>query len=196
MELGRYVRLLIQWWWLLVPGTVLAGGVAYWIARQTPPVYEATVTVMVDVPTRQESRYEDELLDEQLVNTYVHVAAMPFVLEEASRRLGLQLQTEELRARVRVRPTGAGTSLFTITTGGGTPADAEQLANAVAEVFVEQQPLQVGPTQMAAAVRVVQPARQPSGPARPRVLLDTLVGAVLGLVVLHCAVFGLRYLRS
>jgi capsular polysaccharide biosynthesis protein len=167
VELAQYLDLLNRWRWVMLSGVLAAAAVTFWIVRQVPATYESTATVLIDLATSRQTAYEDQLLNQQVVATYVQLADTTDVLRETAARLGLQTPPETLQHAVRVRPTGAGTSLFTITGIAATPTDAQQLANTLANVFVEQQTARLGANAAAGSLSVVQPARTPQSWASP-----------------------------
>src|SRR5205085_7618281 len=98
----RFAR---RWLPLLVIGPLVGGLVGYLVIRQVPPVYEATVTLLVEQgATGNTSIASDELAGAgQLAQTYSEAARTRPVLTEAAARVGLALSFRELQERVGAR---------------------------------------------------------------------------------------------
>ena len=47
MELRQYFTIILRWLWLIVLGTVLAGGTAYVVSKNTTPIYRATTILLI-----------------------------------------------------------------------------------------------------------------------------------------------------
>ncbi len=68
MEIKRYFSLLWRWSWLIIGGAVLAGGLAYLVNINTPPVYSASARLLIDEGPGSSSGndYSQILLEERL----------------------------------------------------------------------------------------------------------------------------------
>jgi len=90
LELRQYLNLLKKWWWLIVLGAVLAGGAAYVVSLNTPPVYEATATLLVTAgedPTLSGAQTNPIILS-RIASNYADLLDQPVVLEATAQRLG------------------------------------------------------------------------------------------------------------
>ena len=47
MEFEQYIRIVKKWLWLIAAGTLLAAGVAFGVSSVLPPVYRASVSLLV-----------------------------------------------------------------------------------------------------------------------------------------------------
>jgi capsular exopolysaccharide synthesis family protein len=47
MDLKRYIAPLLKWWWLVIVAAALAGGVAFYVTRQQPKLFQARTTLMI-----------------------------------------------------------------------------------------------------------------------------------------------------
>lgn len=131
----RFVR---RWLPRLLVGPLLGGLVGYAVIRQVPPVYEATVTLLVGQGIITNSSGTDQLLGaEQLAQTYAEAVRTRPVLTEAANQLGLPLSLRDLLDRVHARRV-ANTQLLRISAENTDPSVAAALANTVAQVFVSK----------------------------------------------------------
>ncbi len=194
MELRKYLFVLRRWWWLLVGGTLIAASTSFVVTLLVPPTYEAKVTLLVNVlATPGVPTLTDALLSQQLVKTYSQMAEQPVVLEQVIRRLGLPLGVGEVARMVKVQPI-RDTQLLNVVVEGRDPAQVRDIANTVAAVFIQQQNQRLAESQASNAISVVQEALLPVNPIAPRPLLNVLMAAAAGLLLMFGLVFLLEYL--
>ena len=131
----RFVR---RWFLLLLIGPLLGGLAGYAVIRQVPPMFEATVTLLVGQGMVTNSSGTDQLLGaEQLAQTYAEAVRTRPVLTEAANQLNLPLSMRDLLDRVHARRV-ANTQLLRISAEQTDPSVAAALANTVAQVFVSK----------------------------------------------------------
>ncbi|MEE8390808.1 MAG: Wzz/FepE/Etk N-terminal domain-containing protein, partial [Anaerolineae bacterium] len=87
IDLRQYIDVLLRWWWMIVLGTLLAGGSAFLVSMIMPPTYEATAGLVM-LKSRAElslgSGFQS-LTDEDM--TFGEAAQGQVVLERARQRL-------------------------------------------------------------------------------------------------------------
>lgn len=194
MELRRYLEVVARWWWLLIISTLLAGAVAFFYTRTLPPVYRATALLFVNqVAAPGTLTLSDALLNQQLAKTYSQMMVQPVVLEEVIERLGLPLSATTVGRMVSASPV-RDTQLLQITVEGSDPATIRDIANTLAQVFIARQAPYLPPGQTASALQVAQPALLPTQPIGPRVMFNTAVAALFGLLLALGVVAFLEYM--
>jgi len=138
MELRQYFAIILRWLWLIVLGTVLAGGTAYVVSKNTTPVYQASTTLLISQARNPTSPdYTAILTSERLAKTYAELLTKRPVLEEVARRLGLELKDGKFPATLNVQPV-RDTQLIKLTVEDEDRQLAAQIANTLPEVFIEQ----------------------------------------------------------
>jgi capsular polysaccharide biosynthesis protein len=163
-----------RWWWTVLLAAVIGGGTAYLVSRVIPPTYRATAQLFV-APSNPTVALQEVVLGQNLARSYVQLANAEVVLEPAMTRVGwTDLKTFRERTTIsHVRDTFVITVSFDL----DDPARAAAAANAIAETFAAQSGrLQ---SSLGGTVTIWQPATPPSEPESPRVLLNTILGAVL-----------------
>lgn len=194
MELRQYSAVLLRWWWLLVLGTVLAAGSAFAVSRGMPKEYKATTTLFINqVSNPGTLTYSDALLNQQLVKTYSQMAVQPVVLSAVRDRLKLPYNDTQLSRMITGQPV-QGTQLIEISVQGTNPVQIRDIANTLTAVFIQQQQPFLPKGQTNSAIRVAQPALAPIQPIGPNVKLDTVMAAVVGMLVALGVVALLEYL--
>jgi len=143
IELRAYLTVIRRWLWLIVLGTVLAGGTALIVSARTPPIYQAEATVAIVRPKAVitfEPQFETvsegfgdhvKALSAQVKNS----AVASQVVEE----LGSTLDPEERKVEallemVAARPDG---ELIKILVKADSPEKAAAIANAWARAYEE-----------------------------------------------------------
>ncbi|MFH1475068.1 MAG: hypothetical protein ABIG85_04335, partial [Chloroflexota bacterium] len=258
VDLRRQGQVVRSWLWLLIVGTLLAGGTAYLVSSALPKVYEARVTLIVgqSISTANPT-YNDILVSQRISQTYADLATTTPILAQVIADAGLDVKPDELRKRV-VASAPRDSTLVTITVQDGDPGRAADLANGIAaqlgaasaavagqsgqfQEFVREQVaatqaqlqetqaeidrLSALPARTAAEegqlqtlqgritslrgsiasllglsqsssnlITVVDPATAPEEPASPRVLLSTLLAALVGLLLALGIAFTAEYL--
>jgi non-specific protein-tyrosine kinase len=143
--------------------------------------------------TQNAITYNDALLSQQLVKTYSRMVQQPVVLEQVIERLQLPMEAAALGRLVSVQPIRE-TQLFEVAVEGTDPAGIRDIANTIAAVFVEQQGQQRLASQASSGLWVAQPALEPIEPIGPKPVLNAVLAAVLGLMVVVGVVALLEYL--
>jgi non-specific protein-tyrosine kinase len=145
MELRDYWYLLRKWFWLVILGALLAGGLAFVVSRNMTPVYQANTTLLVTPGSAQAlDNYSSLIASERLAQTYAELLGSGPVLQETQRRL--ELLTEE---SVPVDDTAYGfsvsaqpvrdTQLLRVAVSGTDPDLITTAANTLVQVFIEWQ---------------------------------------------------------
>jgi tyrosine-protein kinase len=139
IEVRRYTALLWHWAWLLALTTALAGGAAYFMAKRTTPIYQASSIVMVlEAPANQNTDYSNILTSQYLAQSYAMVMTTKPVLDEVASKLGLGTgSAEALQSMIQVTQI-ENTQLMKISVMDTDPSRAASIANMVVSVFAEQ----------------------------------------------------------
>jgi succinoglycan biosynthesis transport protein ExoP len=136
IELSWIFEVIRRRWWIIVGCTLLAAMLAFAITSQLPPVYRATVTILIE-PARdtRTSEYNILVAGERLALTYSEMLKGQPVLEAVISRLGLEETPETLAEMITAEPI-ADTQLILLTVTDSSPTKATLLANTLAEAFI------------------------------------------------------------
>ena len=193
MELRYYLTLLKRWWWLLLCMTLVFAGPVYYLTDLQPRTYRSSTTIFVNQSAAPGSiTYSDALLNQQLVKTYSQMAEQPVVLQEVAQQLPIALSVSELSDIVSAQPI-RDTQLIEIAVTGQHPVMMTDIANATAQLFIEQQQAELPPEQ-SSALRVAQPALVPTEPIGPNPLRNAILAGFLGLMLAGAVVMLYEYL--
>jgi len=135
IELRRIFYVIRRWLWLIIGCTLLAGVTAYYVTSKMPPVYNATVNILVE--PSQDSKtggYNDLVAGERLAITYSQMVTGRSILEEVISRLGLEENPTVLAKKVTAESI-KNTQLIRLSVEDSSATRATFLANTIAEVL-------------------------------------------------------------
>lgn len=194
MELSRVLSLLRRWWWMLALGALIGGGSAYGASQLMTPIYRASTTLLVNqTQTPGVIAYNDILTSERLTKTYSELITKRPVLDATISDLGVSLSTDELASFIDVEVV-QDTQLLRLSVEHPVPVQAQLLADSVAATFIEFN--DEDELSRTGTVSIVESADLPASPVRPRTSLNTLMGALVGLVVAGAIVVLYEYLDN
>jgi len=139
MELRKYIAIVRHWLWLIVLGTILAGGSAYVISKLTTPVYRATTTLVINQASNYTpvTDYTSLITSQQIAKTYVELIKKTPTLEAVIKNLKLNKTNQQLLGMMSVTAV-ANTTLLTISVEDENAVNAQTISNEIARVFVNQ----------------------------------------------------------
>jgi capsular polysaccharide biosynthesis protein len=181
---GGFLPVIVRWWWTLLAGTLLAGGVSYLAASTVTPTYEAKAKVLVgpvnaDVNTIQAAT--------SLAQTYAELVVDGAPIETVSDEFGRSLGGA-VRANADVN-----TRVVTIRVRYRDQSLVADVANALSRELTELAETEGSPE---GQVTVVEPAERPSRAYSPRVALVVPVAMMAGLLLSLAVVLLLEYLAD
>jgi len=195
IDLRELFGILIKRLWVIVLITIMSvlisGVVTFFLLV---PVYETSTTLMVtraqDI-TETHLQYQDILISHRLVNTYREITTSNRVLYRVIDALGIEMSADEMRAMVAVTSL-RDTEIIKISVENTDPAFASNLANAIAQVFMEE----VVEIMRIENVHIIDEAMLPENPVRPRPLLNIALAGVLGFMLGLGLIFLIEYLDN
>lgn len=188
MTFSSLLRTLRDRWLFLVAGLLVGLLGALLVIVLTPRTYASTSSLYVsafDNSQSATSAYQGSLLSQQRVKSYSELMVSERVLQTVIDRLGLPETAPELAQKVSVT-SATDSTILAVTVSDRDPRRAADMANAVAgrftEVVAELERPRVPGAAPAVNVSVVDGARPVLEAVTPKVPLNLVVGAVVGLV--------------
>ena len=177
MDLAHFIAVVRYSIRLIILITVVAAATTFLLSELLPRQYESEARVLVGSVT--DPNIDKLNAYQQLAQTYAAIGTTTPVLTRVSEQLGLNEDPTHLALAISVRAP-LGQSIVRIVATSSSASGAAQLANAVAQQLTDLgRPSSTSPS----INSVVQPASPPIGPSSPRVFLNTLVAAALGLAL-------------
>jgi capsular polysaccharide biosynthesis protein len=192
MNLSYYVRILVRRGWIILLAMVITAGAAYGFSKAQTPIYRATQNVLLE-PARNDYGLTETL----------RIRLRSFVVflntdEQASiaiERLNLDMTPGELRSHMTISsdPTQLIVQIDVDMEDGPLAA---RIATEMGNLLVEYRQEDNRDLQREDRIEARRLDTAGYGLYRPRTMINTLAGAVLGLLLGGGIVFILEYLES
>ncbi len=192
IELRDIINILRKWLLMIVVVTALAGIIAALVSVYVlDEIYEATSVMIIssskEVTDVSVITYNEYNLNIKLVNTYRELAKTDRVLDQVIQTLGLNMTPAELMSKISVS-SAADTEIIRFSVEDTDPAVARNIANTLAQIFVREIPVLVKMDN----VQIIDEAKLPTTPIRPRTLMNIAIALVLGAM----ASVGIAFLKE
>lgn len=181
--------------WAIVLATVIfaaaaLAGTAFFVT----PLYQAQALMYVNSSLSVGGKVSISMSElnaaQSLIDTYSVILKTRTTLNDVIAQTGVSYTYEELKEMITAESVN-GTEIFAITVTSSSPQEAELLANSMAEVL----PDKISSIVEGSSVRIVDYAVTPAKKASPSLKKNTLIGAVLGFVVM-CGVVVVQFLMD
>lgn len=184
IDLRVYFSIIARWWWLILIFSGISGATACVVSIYKEPIYEADVLMMVGTGLEEPNPSSSEMqTSRSLAPTYVVLVETYSILQDTAVALELPYPPQ-VKVDASVIP---NTQLVRVVVTGPSPKLVAAIANGLAEQLVKQNPQQQLDREFNESatnyIRVVEPARIPTGPTGPKVFQNTMVGALVGLMM-------------
>ena len=140
MELKYYISILKRWAWLLILGLFLGAAGGYGGSIYQTAIYQTSTRVLVMSAPQQGSSDLTYLNEQQLTQTYMQLLTTTPILEGTSTRLGYEVRAKQIKVQQ-----SQNTQIIIITVEDSDPQRAEDIANTLVGVLLEEnEKLQAG----------------------------------------------------
>lgn len=181
--------------WAIILATVMfaaaaLAGTVFFVA----PKYEAQALMYVNSTMSVGSKLSISMAElnaaQSLIDTYSVILKTRATLNDVIAETGVNYSYEDLVKMISAESVN-GTEIFAITVTSTSPQEAEQLANTIAEIL----PDKIASIVEGSSVRIVDYAVTPAHKASPSLSKNTLIGGLLGLVLM-CGVVVVQFLMD
>lgn len=135
MELRQYFYLLQRRLWLILLTAMVAGTIAYVVSIRQEPIYGASTTLFV--VENANANYSSTLANERLASSYAERMTNHYVLQATIDSLNLDLTPDQIEPSVSVSAVNR-TNLLVLSVEHTDPVVASDLANGIAQSFIER----------------------------------------------------------
>ncbi len=156
------------------------------------PVYQSDTSLYIGRSMDNQSSigYNDLMLNTQLVNDYRELVKSRMVTSIVLERLSLKDMTlEQLSEKLNVE-SKQNTRLIVISAQDEDPVLARDIANTVAEIFMEK----VADIMMVENIQIIDTAELPEAPVKPNKLMNIAIATLLGFMLSTGVVFLVEYM--
>jgi capsular exopolysaccharide synthesis family protein len=181
---GQTVLHILLKYWLIILISAVFGGVLGWFFNKWvfTPVYESTKTVFAwesnDSETKNlVAKIQDIDANTRLVNDYKEIITSRKVQKEVAELVKKKFSTDQFKYRVN-SDLQRNTRIIRITAYCSNPAVAQFVADATADVFIKT----VQEIMNLRNIKIIDVAELPENPVKPRLLINIIVGIMLGLL--------------
>jgi succinoglycan biosynthesis transport protein ExoP len=195
IDIRELVQIIRKRVWVIISFIVLAfflsGIISMFFLDE---IYESSTTLIVSKQsegTKNDLQISDINLARNLVDTYSVIIKSNLVLESVLSDLNLNMTLGDLKSKIRVSAEG-NTEIIRITVEDTVPERARDIANSLANVFIKE----VNKLLKMENVQIIDIARTPGSPVRPRVLMNIAIAGMLGLMAGLGLVLLVEYLDN
>lgn len=155
--------------------------------------YEASTSLIVGNPqdynTSSQLQYNEVMMYQKLLKTFSEIAKSRMVSEKVISAMNLNCSVGNLQKRISITPVG-DTQMMIIKVQDGNPEMAAAIANELAKIFKYQ----VGTIMKIDNIQVIDAAKIPVSPIKPKPYLNIAIAFMLSLMVGVGVCFLLEYL--
>ncbi|PKM61483.1 MAG: hypothetical protein CVU99_03285 [Firmicutes bacterium HGW-Firmicutes-4] len=176
-------EIIIKKWWLILLLTVIGFGAAYvYTVKYVTPIYEANTVLYIGQEGGSLGSIDVSLgqlnANSQLLVDYKQIASTRLVINEVIKNLGLNISYDEFKDNVMIESV-SDSRLFTVGFRHSDPQVAKQIADELAKQLTVAVLQIVGVEN----IRILDQALVPQVPISPNVLLNAVIGGLLGFFI-------------
>lgn len=133
MDIKQVFSTIKQWFWLIILGVAIGGGVGYYTSIRQTPIYQAEARFVILPPAQTTYDYYSNLNNQQLIDTYAQLLTTEELLFQASETLGFPVRKGQATA-AQVDDT----KFVLLTVRDPDPFKAATIANGLVEIMIAQ----------------------------------------------------------
>jgi succinoglycan biosynthesis transport protein ExoP len=196
LDIRDIIHIIKKHLWAIVATVILFASVSGIISAFFLSDTYASSTTLIVIKQNQGSgvndfNQSDLNLARSLVNTYNEIIRSNLVIDSVINDLNLDMGLGELRSKISVKAEG-NTEIMRITVEDTIPERAREIADSVANVFI----IEVNKLMNMENVQVIDTARVPGSPIRPKTMQNIVIAALLGLMLGLGVVFLIEFLDN
>jgi len=181
IELKRIVQALLKKWIIIVLSvTILSAGAFLYSYFYVTPIYEAYVTIYVQNSRDYEGQisYDSLASSKELIGTCIALLKSNTIMNQVAEDVNLGYDSQQLIKMISA--TGIeSTGILRVAVYNQNPYYAQEIANTIAEIA----PAEIVRVITAGNVAVIDKAMFPEEPYSPHIMLNTMIGAIFGLIL-------------
>lgn len=179
IDISKLLNLLKRNWKFIVSlsllGAMIAAAISFFLIK---PTYSASTQILVNSSSEKtQLELQANQTDLQLINTYNEIIKSPVILDKVAKNLDVN---NDLASKISVS-NATQSKVITISANAKNYSDAAKIVNETAHVFSKE----VGKIMKTDNVTVLTKADEnlKASPVKPKPLLNTIIGLILGLII-------------
>ena len=191
IDLLELAGVIWQKFWLVLIGAIVGAGLAFAVVKYgMTPKYQATATIYIFSKTTSITSLADLQIGSSLTEDFQIIAKTRDVIDSVIRDLNLNTTYESLASRVTVT-NPASSHMLRVTVQDTDPTWAAKISNKLSDKLRDQ----IAEIMNTDRPSVVERATVPKNQSSPNVRRDTVVGALLG-AMLVMAILVIRHMAD
>lgn len=189
---------IIEKWWLVLLGIVLAGGITYWISvSYYVPVYNAQSTLFIgkDPSVVASINVNDLRIGDELINDYQELIQSRLVTEKVLSNLGYRMDSVQLKENLAIYLVKDSRFMY-ISYTDPNPDIAMEVANEYSRVLVEEAEAIVGVKNIAVVDYAIEPDDPIDSGLITNLTVSGLVGGMIGIFIIFIIMFFDNRMKS
>lgn len=193
LNLIEIINMMIRRWWLILTLAIVGAIIAYMYTDFfMVPMYKTDGSLYVNCETESveldESASAGKLnSNSRLAETYVEILKRRSFLTGVAADVGNKYTYEQIKGMISIEPVNE-TELLEITVRGTNPKDIQDILTSV----LARAPQELVRVVKAGSVEIVDLPYEPTSPYSPNLTTNTLIGAVIGLVLSIAAILWME----
>lgn len=183
LDLKELFQACLNKFWLIISSTVVVAALMYiFTVCFVTPMYKTNATFYVNnslsADESQKITSSDLATAQKLVLTCTNIIKSDKVLEKVAQEAGLDMSAAALRKVITASDIDE-TEMFKVEVVSADPIMAAKIANAIADVA----PQEIANIIVGSTTKVIDRAKIPTAPHSPNVVTNTVLGALVGMVL-------------
>ena len=197
MSLGQIFSLAFKRWWIIALAVILGGAIMFaYTYFLVQPVYTSEARVGIKIP--EMNAYNDSMTGQKVARECADILKSDITLNRAAEKLN-ETRTGATYTGARLRAMTStivddDTRFFSVRVNSTDPKEAQRVCSAIIESF--KVVIKEYNIINAAEGIVLDEATLPGSPTSPNYTTNTLVGAIVGLVISFFSMFVLGFLKD
>ncbi len=193
-DLKMFLQIILKRWWLIATAVFVSTAAAVVLSVYfIEPVYQSNTTLYIgkeaEVGSTATLDYYDVLLGSQLVKDYRELVNSRLVANQVLKDLKLDsIPVGDFLKKLSVDSKN-DTRVVQISVTDTSPIMAKDIANKVADVFIEK----VIVIMHVKNVEVIDRAEVPNSPIRPNKIMNAAIGVIVGAALGFCSAFFIDF---
>lgn len=191
LDLRKLIMILLEKWWIIAVSIIMAAVMTFgFFFFFVDPVYTSEATLYVynsDTRTSGAITTGELTVARNMVSTYVVLLKSDSVLGEVARITNFGYTPQQIKGMIKASAEN-NTEVMRVTVENTNPVHAQAITNTLLDIGSEK----IVNVMKAGSVEIIDSAKLPTKPSGPNIVLNTVIGAMLGFMISVMAILLLE----